>query len=507
MMKIIQVYIFLLVLIIILYWVTFIAKIGLHGDEAFFGLDAVKISNNGISRLYGMNKYTGKLQSILSLFFFKIFGIHVVTLRLGGIICNVISLSIVTVLLKKRLNFYSVLIFLLLIAQSILILCYSKIAWEVCSFNFLFISLALLSGHNLTSANKTVRSIMQFIFLMSTLLGAYNHIIFSSFIVAIVLGITLWLLFNDSKPTKEIINYFALASLSLVNIVIMYYLMNCRIDGLWHRLGNQLLIFPFILISIEIIISRKLLLLFEVTSHYLSKINLPKLIKIAIPILGIMLFTIIHSLKLFDILSNEVVLIRVFSYKLNSLIKLYFIFITISLVAFTLKSLITDIIRNSELPSSFIIFSYMGIFCLYTRSYSIRHFLILTILLFLYLSLKLALEKRGIRSFFICTLTISVILVQSILWCINFDNDRKVKAMKFEIGLYNHETSAHFLNFSPVLDFVHQNEIGIINTKDQFFIGNVFEFYKLSSPKIKSFDKSARINYDYKIENTGFMIE
>ena len=79
--------------------------------------------------------------------------------------------------------------------------------------------------------------------------------------------------------------------------------------------------------------------------------------------------------------------------------------------------------------------------------------------------------------------------------------------MNFNLSMHQKETSAHFLNFTPVINYVYNNRIGVIDTKNNYFIGKVFEFYKNSCPQIKNFKDTARVNYDYKFKNTGFEIK
>ena len=500
-------YIFLLFSIILLYWVTYIEKIGLHGDEAFFGIDSVEILINGLTRPYGMNKYSGILQSLISSISFNIFDINVISLRIGGIICNVIALSISLFIIRKRMNNYVLLFFLLLIAQSILILGYSKIAWEVCSLNFLFIMITLASTNELVRNKKSPKYCMQFVFLFATLLGTYNHIIFSSFIVSLFMGIIFLLLFKDTKPQNELIDIFSLISLSLFNIVLLYAFMNYAIDYLWKTYNIFIFLLPFIFISIEILFFKKVHSFFKILSFWLSKKTLSKSMRIIIPLSLIVPYIIIHFLNVFDILANRVLLIRLFSYELNPLLEFYFIFVALSLSIYVFYKLIFDIIKNRNNLWSYIIISYFGVLCLYTQGASIRYYLILTILQFIYLSIKLSYENKAVRTFFISILIISTISIQSILWSINLNPDRKIKATTFKIGKKNTETSAHFLSFSPVIDYVHKNKIGKIETKDAFFIGQVFKFYSISMPEIKDYKHTAEINYDYSTKNTGFKID
>jgi len=89
------------------------------------------------------------------------------------------------------------------------------------------------------------------------------------------------------------------------------------------------------------------------------------------------------------------------------------------------------------------------------------------------------------------------------LWDINLDNDRKVSATTFDIK-FRAETSAHFLNFSPVLKFIHQNEIGELETPDPYFIGYLFKFYKYEDKRIEKYPNTMKIEYDYESLGSGY---
>ena len=187
--------------------------------------------------------------------------------------------------------------------------------------------------------------------------------------------------------------------------------------------------------------------------------------------------------------------------------KWYFIIVALVIVLLSTYYLISDFIgKNTTIWSYFIIF-YLGVFCLYTAGSSIRYYHILTILLFLYLSINSQRLKEKFQFGFITIVLINILFIQITLWNINFTENRKVKAMIFKIGIKNTETSAHFLNFSNVIDFVRKNKIGEIKTIDPFFIGNGFNFYKHVYPEIENYNNSASINYDYTIQGSGFKMD
>ncbi len=502
-MKPIYYFILSLLLLIFVYWLTFIDKIGLHADEAWMGIDGIGILNNGITKPYGITNYTGILQSLVDSVVFKFFGIGIISLRLGGIISNIFGLGILVWFLIKRVNLFTGLFFLLLIAQSTLFLCYSKIAWEVCSFSLLFVSISIVTLYKSSSAKGLVKYIVHFVFLLTAFLGMYNHIIFSSFLMAIFIGLLMWQIFGEMEPNSYTLNGLSLTFLGLFNAMVHYVIMNSFITGLWEEFGKLVFLLPLVLIAIEIFLVDKIASAFRLIIHFLSKISWPKILSNGIPIVCLLAFLIIHAVTLFQILSQEIIFIRVFSYELNNFQKIYLWLIPMSIFIYAGYHLIKDLRQKSKLPLSYILIAYMGVLCIYTQGISIRYFIILTLLLFLYISFKLSFEQIKVRNFFIIGLVINVIFIQAMLWDINLDNDRKVSATTFDIK-FRAETSAHFLNFSPVLKFIHQNEIGELETPDPYFIGYLFKFYKYEDNRIEKYPNTMKIEYDYESLGSGY---
>ncbi len=507
-MKNISIYITFLLVAIVTYWLTYIEKIGLHGDEAYFGIDGVDILNEGLRRPYGMNKYTGALQSISNSVLFRLFDINITFMRLSGIFCNLIALYLSVKLIYERINAYAVLLFLLCFAQSGLFLGYSKIAWEVCSFNFFFMTLTAFALHKLKNSKKSSLTMLQFLFLFATLIGSYNHILFSSFVGSIFLGVILSIFSDKTHAKKEMTDHFILICFSMVNIVLLYYFMTNMIDYMWEEYGNLVFILPLLLILLELVVLKKIGFS---ASHFIDRLSrkgVHSIIRLFVALVFIIPFVIIHLLSVFDILSNDIVLMRLFSFDLNTYLKFYFISLTGLLLIYCFYKLIYAFVKGEGNLMRNGLLAYLGIFCIYTQGHSIRYYIILILLLFLYLSYELSREIKLVRTFFTVILVPSVIFVQSILWSINIDDGRKVSAMKFKIGGDFKETSAHFLNFSPVIDFVHQNQIGALDTKERFFINYVFKFYKLSDPAIEDYHDTAIVNYDYSsTPRNGFKID
>lgn len=505
-MKPLHYVIFSLLLIILVYWLTFIDKIGLHADEAWLGIEGIGIMNNGITKPYGITIYTGILQSFIDSVFFRLFGIGVEALRLGGIICNILGLGLLVWFIIRKVNLLAGLFFLLLVAQSSLFLCYSKIAWEVNSFSLLFISISIITLYKSSSGKKLYKYMLHFVFLLTAFLGVYNHIIFSSFLMAVFIGLFMFSVFGEMRPNRYILNGLSLTFLGLFNAILLYVVMNSFINGLWEMFGRLIFIMPLLLITVESLFVDKMTTVFKVIIQYLSKICWPQIISKGVPLLCLLAFLVIHAITLFQILSQEVIFIRVFSYQLNVFQILFLWLIPTCIYIFSGYHLYKDLKHKSQLPLTYILIAYMGVLCIYTQGISIRYFLILTLLLFLYVSFKLSIEPKMVRNSFIVGLAINVIFIQAMLWNINLDNDRKVSATTFKIK-FREETSAHFLNFTPVLSFIHHNQIGELDTKDPYFIGYLFKFYKFGDSRIENYPNFMKIEYDYKNKGTGYKMK
>ncbi|KTC80973.1 hypothetical protein Lche_2993 [Legionella cherrii] len=113
---------------IVSFWCFNIDSIGIHGDEAWLGLRGVEYLKNGIESPYGMNKYTGILQSFFNFLIFKYFSIGVIQLRVTGVILNSVSLAILLFSLVKNKMTKIALCFSLFFAQSSLYLLDAKVA-------------------------------------------------------------------------------------------------------------------------------------------------------------------------------------------------------------------------------------------------------------------------------------------------------------------------------------------------------------------------------------------
>ena len=140
--------------------------------------------------------------------------------------------------------------------EVITLLCYSKVAWEVCTFNYILFALSLYSIHKLENEEQKGKVFYVFLFLFASLTGSYNHIIFSSAVVAMVSSVILYLFLNQVQPSDFDIRCLSLASISILNIIFLHHIMNHYIDLIWNKTDYLTFIFPIFIIVLEVILFR-----------------------------------------------------------------------------------------------------------------------------------------------------------------------------------------------------------------------------------------------------------
>ncbi len=217
--KILPIYLSFLILIYIISVMTVNLSSfpGLHGDEAWFGLNAREILHHGTRSLHGLNTYTSSFYSWLISLTFRLLGIKVFSLRLLGVFLNILGFIIVVYSLNKYVDQKTSILFLFLLLSCSSLLLFPRIAWEVCALQVFFLSLKFnlllkyFKNHEFTRLHI-------FLFLFITSLGVINHFIFifESFGLTVAALILHLRYFN--KTTIELL-YLSFLSLIVVSII------------------------------------------------------------------------------------------------------------------------------------------------------------------------------------------------------------------------------------------------------------------------------------------------
>ncbi|MES2378137.1 MAG: hypothetical protein V4553_16225 [Bacteroidota bacterium] len=467
---------------------------GLHGDEAWIGIKANSFNQFGIHQIRGMNTYTGILQILISQLVFKVWGIGVFQLRAGTVVLNILTFLTIIFYLIKQKQSGSAIFYMLILAQSSLILAFYRVAWEVNTLTHFFLATSFIL---LKSINKNSRWNFWyfFLFLLVNILASYNHIIFSCAPIAGFFALIIWKL-NTGGKTYDHIAW--LLCINLMNIVGIFLIMNyCN-----YPIGENLLLSLSMLLIIVLI---------EIWSvQYLTKqipFEIPKIMILDLPIkafltIGILIFVFFHGIAFASVLANYKILLEVYSFEQSTFYKIVFV-INAVILAVYFSHCLYRVFNKQNVPFfAFFIIVYLCLFNLYTRNTSYRYYLEFYFIFTFFVATNLAVKTNRL-------VTLSLLLTFSITvhtFCVIFFFNRPLKAIRFVRSPGQVETSAHFLPKEPLLDFIKKNNIGYITslTDNSFFITQPLEFYNLVKERPDTASRSVLIMYDYKHYGSGF---
>lgn len=155
---------------------------GLHGDEAWVGLFAVRLKANGLYTPHQMNTYTGALYGWLTTFVFDRFGISVWSLRLIGAVANPLAWLVLWATVRRAAGPRAGLVWALLAACSSIVVLKSRVAWDVYALQPLLAALVLAASLRLAEGGGRPWALLLF---AASLFGVQNHFIFLSLPLAL----------------------------------------------------------------------------------------------------------------------------------------------------------------------------------------------------------------------------------------------------------------------------------------------------------------------------------
>jgi len=471
---------------------------GLHGDEAWVGLKAHEYQSQPLDRLSGMTYYTGVLQSLTAEVSFKLFGLGVYQLRVPSSIINLIALIIIVGTFLAYRFYWEAGYFLLILGASSLYLISARIAWEVNTFTLFFIAILLAPLLKLYQSDKRLNVFWVCLFWLTNIVGSYNHIIFSAISVAFFLGMLWW---GIQRGAFLDIKTLILAGINCLNVVIVYLILRYDLNYFYLHIVN-LPLYLGGLILLEYLAYYKLPHITIKTGFVTRRFNY-----LVISLLFIT-FVYYHGKGFFDVLSSYKFIIQAYSYECSFIIQVIFLIGAALFCFVSAKVLLQDftVKRGNNTICAFVIVSYLGLLSLYTTKNSLRYYLVLYAVLCIYLAFKLNLKDKITKLFIGCQLVV-IALINIILLDIFIHCPVPVKAVDFEIGNSQKETSSAFLPKKPLIDFLKDNHISKIDYIDYpYFIEQPIKFYKLFSPWKESKKDSAAIGYDYSIYKNGYLL-
>lgn len=472
---------------------------GLHGDEAWSGIRAFSFINGENKDFQGMTYYTGLLQALVASISFTMTNVGVLQLRFPGVLLNLIGLTLIYRTAYTYFNSAFANIFLLFICQSSLLITSPRIAWEVNTFTLFLLGFSFWLGCKFWKNHNNPNTFLIASCLLPNIFGSYNHYIFSTVSASAFLGMLIWR-FASNNYKNLIVDFMIAVNFlnSIMLIVIMKFVFASNIYA-----SKLIIIVIFSVVIFESVIIKKMQPILDCIN---IKTKIPSQLILATLLTAFFMFVAFHGRSFFEVFSSYKVLLQIYSYEVNPVIKIFLVLNAIVCIFYCFKFLINDLKDRRSLIGVLII-TYTGIFTIFTVGNSFRYYLIICIIIALYIAYKTSLNLYRNFPLLLCivfSFGIGIFLQIEIL----FKFPPHLKAINFTIGNGQKETSEHFLPKEPLLNFLRKNKVGMIYyiPKNSYFLQKPLEFYRLTDDFPQDGNVKAIVGYNYDSNNTGFSL-
>ena len=461
---------------------------GLHGDEAWLGLDAMRIQAHGLVSLDGMNRYSGSLFPALVSLAFAHWGAGIVALRLAGVILNAVAACLMAFTLRKQAS--AAFLFVLLLASSLLFLFYGRVAWEISALFHLLLALILFA---LTGLSRNPRSDFGrvFLLLLAFSIGTWTHFMFEAAAVGLAAAalVVAW-----RYPDGVRVLLLAMVNLALQAVLTLAkFLTPATPSAVWLMLGLGL-----------ILTLAATFLYLRCERHHPARLtalvrNAPLNLRSSKILLGIgaawLAWGLIYETPSFiGALSGYVPMERVASDRPSLLVGIAQHLVTAVLVLaflFTLRRAWRGQSDPLKALLSFWTIAFLPALAIATLSIPDRYFLIPQFLFFASLALSYADLPSRMRRGMVAALTLGLLLNQSLFWREVLNQDGRA-AFHFRYVFYG-DTSEHFLKLDKLS--AHLRSQGVCRAQSSsFFIAQPLAFLSATGPACESAG-AAKVEY------------
>lgn len=472
---------------------------GLHADEAWSGLTAYGFSTHPIDRLTGMNGYTGILQPGLDSLLFYLFSLNVFYLRIGGAVFNLVGMLVFCAALVRRREHLKSLLFTLIISASALYACSPRVAWEVNSFSLFFLALMFAAVDNIR-CGSTSRTWV-FILLAASVVGSYNHVIFSAVSVAAFISSSIWTMHDGNCFFKKLA---LLSAMSICDVGILFAASNLLVGHTSILIVSATLLGTLLCQTLAFDRLLEMVSWIQVPSGSAVFFRASRLLSGTCAVA----FLTFHGLALFDALSGDRVFLQYYCYECSLPIKLFLSLSWGSFVIYVGKTLWDDLKGHPQSFYAFAIVVYGGVITAYTTKTSLRYYLVAVVVLGIYAACRLENGARSVRLAIISALCLSLCITGAIQLVVLSGKNRPVRASTFTIGNSQTETSAHFLSKRPLVQFLKAHRISTVHffNEDPYFLNAPLEFYKKEQAWPVDSTRKVLVDYDYTGYGDGYLI-
>ena len=464
---------------------------GLHGDEAWFGLEALRIQGHGLTTAHGMNPYTGALFPWLLAEASRVLPPSVLTLRLPGVLLNTAALLILLWSVERAAGRRRAILLFLLFGSSLLFLWLSRVAWEVTALQPLLLAVMVAAVLDAgTRGRWTAPGITAF--LLASELGVVNHLIFSaiptSFLAAavVVAGAGAG---RRSPATTESVWIGALAVGSMFLALLVVWGLPDAIFTQWSGLVMAALV------AWPLAAARWLRTCPPTLERWLERAR-PRWLLAAL-LLGAVGFAALHGIAFVGTVADVLPMMRLASWAPalpGTLLGYGWGLVVAGAFAAGARETIRRLRRGTVLGTPDLVtlwaLACMAAVALLTGRQSLRHYVLPSALLYLAVALSLPAYRRTTHLFGLIA-ALAFLAVNAVAWRgILYHTNRR--PLRFRVG-YGYEVSNHFIRLDALIRDLEAR--GICRTEATFFIEEPLAFYRATRPWACATDRVYRLRY------------
>ncbi|RYZ39611.1 MAG: hypothetical protein EOO71_19380 [Myxococcaceae bacterium] len=462
----------------------------------------------GFFTLHGMRFYAGSLYPYVLSLVFKAQGASVASLRLPGLVLNVVGLGILLgVLLRQSAR--SAGLFVALCCTCLLLLLEARIGWEVMAWNlFGMACLVVVARAFLVRGNSSALTAL--LFFAVSLVGVLNHFVFVSWSLAFALASAV--LWWPGRATAFTTRFFLLNAVGLAQVFIVCVLQWKLDDASFQRHPTWVLCSLVALPLVSTGLWWALVPAFERHTPALQAGGSAWMERLRVRrphvwlLWGLAPFLIMHAVGLTGVLGNDVLYRRLFGAVPSLPLRvagLLFVGVWIAAVgAACVRAIRAFRFDASDTHGAFwalVLPLYAACFPLFTSRESPRHYLLLTMALFYAGALLVPDYLARFRTRLFTVTLVFAAVTQAVAWW-NLTAPLR-PPLDFRIG-WRRETSRHLQDITPIYELLKRE--GICHYQGEFFIQQPLEFLRQADAWNCSNPAVATVEYCPTCESTFF---
>jgi hypothetical protein len=454
---------------------------GLHGDEAWTGLFALRLASLGLYTPRAMNSYSGPLFAWLVSRMFHVVQPGVASLRLLGVAANACAVLILLVHFGRRFGMSRAFGWLLAIATTPMFLMKWRVAWEVYALQNLMIALlTVLLWQFLDNHRYSFPRVLAFVAL--TVLGVQSHVIFASVPLSLVVFASAELVVAKNW---RVVPLWGLSVSSVLTSGALLGMAARVPQEAWlaHRVAYLVGAAVTVMASALLVRAAWLDTVIRRVFVRMAADAGWRAVAIGLLAVGALAFVALHLVALLQVIAGAVIFERIVSWMPSFWLfapMIAWLLVVVGATAGRAIAVMTNQLQLSDYERLIALwpFAYMTIFVMFRPIPSIRHFEILMFLLTL--SLASALPAVVARHRSVLALAAALIVPLHIrIWREMIDPvDRP--PFRFRIG-WSTETSSHFVSLDAVTQALERDGVCRVDSSD-VFLRQPLQFYLATHP-------------------------